>query len=104
MSNRLIMLLAVVLPFGALSAIALLDVGYFGILAPHFTSWGEGQVLADLVIACTLAIIWMIADSRTSGISAWPFVAITLFLGSFGPLFYLIVRELKATSASRQGA
>jgi hypothetical protein len=104
MSNRLLLLIAVFVPFGILSAVALLDVGYFGILEPHFKSWGEGQVLADLVIACTLAIVWMVNDSRTSGINAWPFVVATLFLGSFGPLSYLILRELKAPAPSRQGA
>jgi hypothetical protein len=104
MSNRLIALLLVIAAFGALSAMALLDVGYFGILEPHFQTWGGGQVFADLVIMCVLGIIWMLADSRTSGVSAWPFVIATLFLGSFGPLFYLVARELKATSASRQSA
>jgi len=104
MSTRLILLLVVTAAFGALSAVALMDVGYWGIIAPHFQAWGPGQVFADLVIALTLVVVWMVADSRTSGISAWPFVAITLVLGSFGPLFYLIARELKATSTSRQGA
>lgn len=104
MSNRLLLLIAVIIPFAILTTLALLDVGYFGILEPHFKSWGAGQVLADLVIACTLAITWMIHDSRTSGINAWPFVIATLFLGSFGPLSYLILRELKAPSVSRQGA
>lgn len=104
MSNQLILLLVVTAAFGALSAVALMDVGYWGIIAPHFKAWGAGQVFADLVIALTLVMVWMVADSRTSGINAWPFVAITLVLGSFGPLFYLIARTLKATSASRQGA
>lgn len=104
MSNRLIALLLVIVAFGALTAMALLDVGYFGILEPHFQSWGGGQVFADLVIMCVLGIIWMLADSRTSGINAWPFVIATLFVGSFGPLLYLVARELKATSASRQSA
>jgi hypothetical protein len=104
MSTRLIALLAVIAAFGALTVMALLDVGYFGILEPHFQTWGGGQVLADLVIMCVLGIVWMLADSRTSGVNAWPFVIATLVVGSFGPLFYLVARELKATSASRQGA
>ena len=104
MSTRLIVLLVVIAAFGVLTALALMDVGYFGILAPHFQSWGGGQVFADLVIMCVLGIVWMIADSRTSGINAWPFVIATVFLGSFGPLSYLVARELKATAASRQGA
>lgn len=104
MSTRLILLLAVTAAFGVLTAIALMDVGYWGIIAPHFQAWGAGQVFADLVIALMLIMVWMVADSRTSGINAWPFVVLTLLAGSFGPLSYLIARELKATSTSRQSA
>ena len=104
MTNRLILLLVVTAAFGALSAIALMDVGYWGIIAPHFQAWGAGQVFADLVIALTIIMTWMVADSRTSGVNAWPFVILTLVAGSFGPLTYLIARELNATSPSRQSA
>jgi hypothetical protein len=104
MSTRLIALLSVIAAFGILSAIALMDVGYLGIIEPHFKAWGAGQVFADLVILAVLSIFWMLSDSRTSGINAWPFVVVTLVAGSFGPLFYLVARELKATSTSRQGA
>ena len=96
MSARLITLGLVIVAFGALSALALMDVGYLGILAPHFRSLGEGQVLADLVILGVLACIWMVKDAPARGLPAWPFVLITLVLGSFGPLAYLVVRELRA--------
>jgi hypothetical protein len=98
MSARLIVLVAVIAGFALLTALALMDVGYFGILKPHFLSWGAGQVFADLVIALTLACIWMVADARERGMSAWPFVAITLVVGSFGPLAYLVMRELRSTA------
>lgn len=98
MSARLLMLFVVTAAFGVLSAIALADVGYFGIIEPHFQAWGAGQVFADLVILAVLGCIWMVNDSRTSGINAWPFVAVTLVAGSFGVLFYLIWREVKATA------
>ena len=98
MSARLLVLVLVILAFGALSTLALMDVGYFGILAPHFQSWGGAQVFTDLVILAVLASVWMIGDARARGLSAWPFIAITLFLGSFGPLLYLVVREMRATA------
>jgi hypothetical protein len=104
MSTRLILLLVVIAAFGALTVMALLDAGYLGIFEPHFQTWGGGQVFADLVIMCVLGIVWMLADSRTSGVNAWPFVITTLVLGSFGVLFYLVARELKATATSRQSA
>ena len=89
-------LVAVTAVFGVLTGIALADVGYLGIFEPHFQSWGAAQVLADLVILALLACVWMTADSRTSGIPAWPFIVVTILAGSFGPLLYLIVRARKA--------
>jgi hypothetical protein len=96
MSTRLIVLLFVVAAFGVLTALALLDVGFLGIIEPHFRSWGGAQVFFDLVIIAVLACFWMIGDARERGLSAWPFVLITLVAGSFGPLLYLVMRELRA--------
>ncbi|HET7334416.1 MAG TPA: hypothetical protein VFI93_04805 [Rhizomicrobium sp.] len=93
MSGRLIVLFAVTAGFAVLTVLALLDVGYFGLFEPHFLSWGGAQVLADLVIVCLLASLWMLIDSRQSGITPWPFIALTIAAGSFGPLFYLLLRE-----------
>jgi hypothetical protein len=96
MSVRLTLLFVVIGLFGVLTAFALADVGYFGIIEPHFQTWGGGQVFADLAILAVLGCIWMVADARSSGVNPWPFVALTLVGGSFGPLTYLVVRELKA--------
>ncbi len=95
MSSRLILLLLVTAAFGVLTALALLDVGYLGIIEPHFRSWGAAQVFFDLVIVAVLACLWMIGDARERGVPAWPFVLITLVAGSFGPLLYLVVREVR---------
>ena len=95
MSGRLTALAVVILGFGLLTALALMDVGYFGIIAPHFRSLGAAQVFTDLVILAFLACIWMAADARERGLPVWPFIAITLVAGSFGPLFYLVARQLR---------
>ena len=92
---------SVIALFGVLSALALRDVGYFGIIAPHFQSWGGAQVIVDLVIVCALGCLWMIEDARARGISPWPFVVATVFTGSFGILFYLVARELRGSAGSR---
>jgi len=99
MSPRLIALLAVILAFGALSAMALMEAGYLGIFMQHFQNYAGMQVLTDLVIVCVLAIIWMVRDAKTSGVNPWPFVVLTLVAGSFGPLFYLVAREVKSRAA-----
>lgn len=96
MSARLIALIAVILAFGALTAEALMETGYLGIFTMHMQSFAGMQVLTDLVIVCVLAILWMLHDAKTSGVNPWPFIVVTLAAGSFGPLFYLVAREVKA--------
>lgn len=86
-----IVLLVILLAFSALSVKAVIDHGYFGIFAFHFTASAGLQVLSDLIIACTLAMFWMVADARRNGRNPWPFVALTLAGGSFGPLLYLLL-------------
>lgn len=98
MSTRLILLFVVIAAFGVLTVLALADVGYFGIIRPHFQSWGAGQVFADLVILAVLSCAWMVSDGRTSGVNPWPFVVLTFAAGSFGVLFYLVMRERKASA------
>lgn len=95
MSARVVALFVVIALFGALSARALLEVGYLGLFTAQLQGWGTGQVLADLVIMGLLACLWMVPDAKQRGLSAWPFVLLTVTLGSFGPLFYLVLRELK---------
>lgn len=86
------LLIVVLALFGVLSALALRDHGYWGIIAPHFRTFGAGQVFADLVIALTLAMIWMWRDARSTGRNPWPWIVATLATGSFGPLIYLLTR------------
>lgn len=46
--------------------------------------------MVDLTIALSLIVVWMWNDARDRGISALPYVAMTLVLGSIGPLIYLL--------------
>ena len=78
-------LLAVALPFAALTAYALNEVGLIGIFTAHMNP-GGAQVFTDLVIALCLLMVWMVGDARSRGITVWPYVVATLTLGSFGPL------------------
>jgi len=87
------LLTIILILFGALSAAALWQHGYWGIIAPHFQSFGGGQVFADLVIALALVMVWMWRDAKATGRTAWPWIAATLALGSFGPLVYLLTRK-----------
>jgi hypothetical protein len=64
-------------------------VGYTGIFS-HLLSGAAGwQIFADLAIACLLLLSWIIPDAKRTGRNPWPYVALTLLAGSFGPLLYL---------------
>jgi hypothetical protein len=89
----------VLLAFGALSAVALWQHGFWGILEPHFKTFGGAQVLADLVIALTLFMVWMWKDAQDTGRNPWPWIVLTLAAGSFGPLLYLLTRPAPARTA-----
>lgn len=79
--------------FGVLSAVAVWHHGYLGIFSGQIQSWGGAQVLVDLAIALTLVLVWMWRDAQASGRNVWPWVALTLLAGSFGPLGYLLTQQ-----------
>ncbi|MEM1291666.1 MAG: DUF2834 domain-containing protein [Cyanobacteria bacterium P01_E01_bin.43] len=93
------LLIVTLILFGALSAIALWQHGYWGILAPHFQSFGAAQVLADLVIALGLVMVWIWRDAAATGRNPWLWLGVTLATGSFGPLIYLVTRQSKDAKA-----
>lgn len=92
-------LVAVVLiPFSLLSAAALWQYGYLGIFANEFQNTAGMQVLADLVIALSLFLVWMWRDAKATGRNPWPWLVVTLTVGSFGPLIYLLTRPSEKTA------
>jgi hypothetical protein len=93
-----ILLTIVLALFSALSAIALWQHGYWGIFEPHFKTFGAGQVLADLVIAVSLAMLWMWHNAKATGRNVWPWLALSLVAGSFGPLLYLLTAKSKVAA------
>jgi hypothetical protein len=95
--SRLLLILVLAV-FGVYSAYVVYDVGYVGILNSHLSNAGGIQVLCDLTISLTLVCIWVVRDARAQGRNPWPFVVATLFLGSFGPLLYLLLRPQPKSS------
>jgi len=96
------LILAIFLPFALYSAYTLMQVGYIGIWTSHAHIAGV-QVLSDLIIACILAMVWMWRDAQASGRTVWPYILVTLTMGSFGPLSYLLLAPKAPSSAKRQG-
>jgi len=91
--NRRLIATLMLIPFSLLTAYALYKVGYVGIIEHQLQSSAGWQVLVDLVIACALIFTWMIPEAKRAGRNPWPYVIITLFLGSFGPLLYLVTNN-----------
>lgn len=94
------LVLAILLPFALYSTYAVYQIGYIQIFESHFHTAGF-QVLADLAIACTLAMVWMWRDAAASGRNVWPFLVLTLTLGSIGPLLYLLLAPQKHAVGAR---
>ncbi|MFN0162457.1 MAG: DUF2834 domain-containing protein [Burkholderiales bacterium] len=92
-------LIAVLLAFAALSGKALWQHGYWGLFEPLLKSSAGVQVLVDLVIALSLFLVWMFRDAKTSGRNPWPWLVVTLTLGSFGPLLYLLANKRTSGAA-----
>lgn len=94
--------IVLLIPFTILTLYALTDVGYIGIFDYHRHSSAGWQVFADLVVALILVSCWMIKDARTSGRTVWPWLAVTLTLGSIGPLLYLALRPRESLNLATQ--
>ncbi|MBL0897711.1 MAG: DUF2834 domain-containing protein [Reyranella sp.] len=77
------LIVVVLVLFGALSARALWHHGYRGIVERYFQSSGAGRVFAELVIALTLAMVWMWRDARRIGRNPWPWLVATVRGSSF---------------------
>ncbi len=91
-----LLLIVTLISLGGITAVALWQDGLVGIFAAIAHSFGSLQIFADLVIALTLVVVWMWRDARSTGRNIWPWIAITLVAGSFGPLLYLITAKEKA--------
>lgn len=85
--------ITLLIPFLALTAYAIYDVGYWGIFDYHRHSSAGWQVFTDLVIALILLLSLMIRDARASGRNIWGWVAATLFVGSISPLLYFASKK-----------
>ena len=88
--NTRLLAIVLLIPFTLLTIYAVVEVGYFGIFDYHRHSPAGWQVITDLVIALVLVLTWLIPEAKRAGRNPWPWVAITLVAGSFGPLLYIV--------------
>lgn len=84
------------MPFSALSVMALWQHGYVGIFQHQFANSAGWQVLADLCLSATVALFALHADARASGRAPWPWILATLLLGSLALLAYYATARPRA--------
>jgi hypothetical protein len=90
--NKLILTI-VLIAFGIQGLYVMSQVGYWGIWINNLNHPAGQQVLADLVIALSMVVVWMWRDAKATGRNVWPWIIVTLAAGSFGPLIYLLTRK-----------
>jgi hypothetical protein len=95
-----LLLFAVLAGFGLFSTYVLYVHGYVGLWQSGFTNAATLQILLDLVIACSVLIVWMFRDAPQRGLNPWPYAIMTLTGGSVGVLVYLIRREYAPAQAA----
>lgn len=79
--------------FALLNVYALWAAGPSGLLEQltHGNAWF--MVLGmDLLISLGLVATWLVRDARARGVSPLPYLVMTFFTGSIGPLLYLLRR------------
>jgi len=81
--------------FTAYTTYVVIQFGYMSVFELSIKTHSTTQVLIDLVIACTLIISWMYRDGKRHQIFVLPYIVVTLFLGTIGPMMYLIHKEFK---------
>ena len=93
-ANKLI-LTFVLVAFSIQGIYVLSQVGYWNIWIHNLNHIAGQQVFAELLISLSLVMVWMWHDAKTTGRNVWPWIALTLAAGSFGPLIYLLTTKNK---------
>jgi len=96
------LLITVTAAFSAFTLWVLAQTGLIGFYVQLFSSFAGVQVFVDIVLALVLVLCWMWRDAHATGRRFWPYAALTLTLGSIGPLLYLLL--VPSTSNTQQHA
>ena len=92
MNPKQVGLSIVLVGFAALNAYCFYTFGTEGFVHAALANAATAAVFIDLVIALTMIAVWMIRDAAHRGKTVLPYLLLMVFLGSMGPLIYLIGR------------
>jgi hypothetical protein len=93
MRNSKLILTLVLVAFSIQGVYVLSQVGYWNIWIHNLNHVAGQQMFADLFISLSLVMVWIRHDAKATGRNIWPWIALTLAAGSFGPLIYLLTRK-----------
>ncbi len=87
------LLLIITIAFAVLTAFSIIDFGVLGIFAEATQNTATLQIFVDLILCALFIIVWLSHDTRRTGRSFPLWAIITLAIGAFGPLLYLLTRK-----------
>ena len=87
------LLLVITIAFAVLTAFSIIDFGVLGIFAEATQNTATLQIFVDLILCALFIIVWLRDDTRRTGRSFPLWAIITLAIGAFGPLLYLLTRK-----------
>jgi hypothetical protein len=88
------LLIFVLVVFGALTGYTLVHYGgLFAWLSFYTRDPASWQVVADLIIAMSLLLVFIRRDAQANGRPFVPWAVFCLVVGSFGPLLYFITAK-----------
>jgi hypothetical protein len=95
---RVVLPLIAFVAFTAYTVFVAVNHNILGFLADHEKGGWSLQIFIDLVVAASSFWIVAVPDARARGITVWPYVVATPFLGSVAILAYFVHRSLRARS------
>ncbi len=87
------LLLVITIAFAVLTAFSIIDFGVLGIFAEATQNTATLQIFVDLILCALFIIVWLRHDTSRTGRSFPLWAIITLAIGAFGPLLYLLTRK-----------
>lgn len=87
------LLLVVLILFALLTAYSVSLVGMLNLFVHNLNHPAGWQIFADLVISLSMLMAYMGRNAKATGRNFWPWVALTLAVGSFGPLLYFLTAK-----------
>jgi hypothetical protein len=99
---RVLAAIALVL-FTAFSVEVLWQFGARGFLDWALYNGATTLTFVDLALALTMVMVMMVRDARRRDVTVWPFLLLTVALGSTGPLLYFTLRPGSTAARTESG-